>query len=96
MIFLSERMFLSAKAVYVAIPLFSQRFLNAALNSVPLSDQPFCGCTFSINFLNALAASGALFDHIDTTRKNLDTTSTAISKFSIVIFYQLVHIGDIY
>ena len=43
MIFLSERMFLSAKAdfvslavVYIAIPLLSQRFLNAPLNSGPL------------------------------------------------------------
>ena len=64
-------MFLSAKAdfvslavVYVAIPLLTQRFLNAPLNSVRLSDQTFCGCTFSIIFLNALAAPGALFDHI--------------------------------
>ena len=76
MVFLSERMFLSAKAdfvslavVYVATPLLSQRFLNSPLNSGPLSDQRFCGCTFSIIFSNALAVSGALFDRIGTTRK---------------------------
>ena len=106
-------MFLSAKAdfaslavVFVAIPLLTQTFLNAPLNSVPLSDQTFCGCTFSILLSNALAASGALFDCIGTTRKNLDNTSTATSTtgfkvFSkylkvIVLFCHLDYIGDIY
>ena len=57
MIFLSDRMFLSANAdlislsvVYKWIPFFSQNFLKSPLNSDPLSVHTFSGCFFLIIF----------------------------------------------
>ena len=79
--------FFSLAVVYVAIPLLSQRFLNATLKSVPLSEQTFCGCTSSIIFSNALAASRALFDRFGTTRKNLENTSRANRKYLTSLLY---------
>ena len=103
-LFLRERIVLSAKAdfvslavVYVAMLFLSQRLLNAPLNSVPLSEQlsVVALSQSSYRMLYALTASGALFDRIETTLKNLDKISTATSKYLTQSLY-FANIGDIY
>ena len=70
-------MFLSAYVslciVFVYIPFRLQKFLNAPLNSVPLSDHTFLGFVNDV----ILPKVFAVLDRIGSTRNFRDNTSTA-------------------